>query len=212
MFGYRDSQVKVTESKIGGDTTIIGPSYIDKSIIADNADIIKSSIYDSNVVSYSTVLSSVMLHSHVSGQAKVFNSKLYKSVVCENAKVIDANLDLATVEGGAMVIGAEVKGVTVRDEAVVSGIDTKVEGDFTLDGGMIIHSGLWTRAPKILYAKLSRYTVQECVNGNIHINCTCNTPEKWLGGAGLRLGRMMGLNPEQSHEIIGLIRIMRDLV
>lgn len=212
MFGYRDSRVKVTNSKIGGDTTIIGPSYITDSSISDDADVITSSIYDSYIAGYATIVSSALNHSHVSGHGKIIHGKMYKSCLCEGAKVNGGELNNATVYGRSMVIDATINGAVVRDEAIVSGVNTVVEGDIVIDGGMILHSGIWTRAPKILYAKLSNYTVQECVDGKIHINCTCNTPAKFLGGAGRRYSRMMGLTEEQTDEIESLTRMMRDLI
>ena len=214
MFGYRSNTTRLFgQNKLGPNTSVYGDSSIVDSLIYDSAEIYNSGVHSSSVAGNAKVIESSISDSHISGLSMIAKSKTLSCKMFDSSRAYNTTMVEVTMEGRSIISGGAVTGANLKDEAhVCGGYVYRWEEEVVLDGKMFIHKGIWNRAPLILYATLSDYTVQECVNGKIHINCTCNTIEKWLGGAGVRYGRMMGLNDTQVQEIEYLTKEMGKLI
>lgn len=213
--GYKSPESRVKNSKLSGDSEIYGSSVIFESLLVDSPMVSDESCVKESVLNNWARVGgkAIVSNSYVGGVGNVGGrSTLHNSYLIDGASVLDT-ADVygswlsgkARVSGDACVINAD-----LQDSSHVLG-DAIVKGDWgdrlVLNRFMFLHTGYWTRPPIYMEAELSKMFVQECANGNIHINCICNTPKRWLSKsarAGQRYGNMVGLNREQIEEILHL--------
>ena len=220
MFGFRSKFGTYQNSKFGGDTGCFGFPTIKDSLIYEQAEVMDNAlVLDSSLSAHAKAVGEArVVKSHLCGVSLVGGKALVMKSVVEGAgRVLDkAQLHKSWLSGRAILSGNAIAEHTdIRDEVHITG-DAEIYGDsrnpMILEGGLFIHSGVWTKPPRILYAEMSNYSVQECVGGNIHINCICSTPAKWMGGAGEKYSRLMGNNKGQTRELLFLTKQMRDII
>lgn len=215
QMGFRSKGVTVIgdcefseDSECLGNCTLSDSSILDSGLVSDSAWLNKSMVMGYGKVlgdarAYASIVAEVAC---VCGQAKIFKTSVgdsafiggtatvHNSVIKENSRVIENGFVMysslsgqATVEGG-QVIGTPKKTLNLHPLA-------------------FIHAGTWRRSPIVYKAQLSDFTVQECVDGRVHIGCLCGKPEKWVGrlDAGEKYGTLVGLNYDQIDELRGLV-------
>jgi hypothetical protein len=97
--------------------------------------------------------------------------------------------------------------VRLRDRAICQHVNASgftiiggnaVVRDCTLEPGVIIHSGLWTRSPRIV--RLGWITVIEGHNGRVSLDCQMRSARAWLRD-GPKIGEQKGLTLKEVDDI-----------
>ena len=163
----------------------------------------------------------------ISGEVTVFNSTLMgdckltgyatvqKSCISDQATITDvATVINSMVMGDAKIFGrAHVEnaligpGVIIKGDASIIGPE---KGMLQLVGHMIIEAGEWTRPP-ISFATSSGLVVTEAHDNQVKVNCQTATIERWLGGAGDRYGKQLGMTDSERKETLDLIRLIGEM-
>lgn len=184
---------------VGG--KVFGPAIIRNSIIGGNTliagevTVFNSTLMgDCKVTGYASVQKSC-----ISDQATITDvATVYNSMVMGDAKIFGR----AHVENA--LIGP---GVIIKGDASIIGPE-KGLAEFT--GYMIIEAGEWTKPP-ISFTTSSGLIVTEAVDNQVKVNCTTGPIDKWLGGAGDRYGKQLGMSDDERKETLDLIRLIGEM-
>lgn len=202
-FYESSDECEIKHSRIYGGS-ILGRSTVYGSTVADNA-----SIHDFGAA----IRSEIVSFSRIRGNAQAYDScMLGQAEISGNAQIHNTVMaDLSLVSDKARVFGSFLEQFAqVRDEAVVRNViltgQAVVKGNarvirnfdhqIEIGGGTIIHEGVWIRAPRSVTVPEVGFSVTECVEGKVIINCTCVSEEKWRR-AGRRYGRKLGMTDRE---------------
>lgn len=171
----------ITDSTVAG-SVVIGPyAIVTRSSVLGNSRVIDNALIENSTVSGNAV---------ICGRAQAFSSD-----ITDNAKVYDnARVQRVRMFGDAIVCGT----------AIVSAPEGVV---LDLGYGVFLDRGLWHRAPLLFHTSTGR-TVVESSDNLVNIGCVTNTSDKWLGGAGDRYGRLMGMSKEEIDEVRYYVEIL----
>jgi hypothetical protein len=202
QFGHRSGEGTYINSSFGEAAEIYGSPLIENSYIHSGkvfSGVIKESGMQGDAIfNGGHLIHSVMTdQSLVAGDVYAFNSQLW-----HNSRLLDR---------------ANINGVHLLNEAMVCGTGMVIgytpESDYkplVLKEYDFIDRGTWYRRPRT-YVVEGGWVVTENVGQLVTVSCTTNTIEKWLGGAGRRYGRFVGMAPETIDEIQGHVEAIRDL-
>jgi hypothetical protein len=198
QFGHRSGSGDYQDVSWGENAETYGSPIIKKSSIAGGkvfgGYIENSKLFNEVIVSGSPAITdSIVMHrAIVSDHAKCRNS-----ILTDESRLIDYAMVNHVIMKEFAVIGGKAVVVGVHDERLVIG------------SYMNIDRGVWFKAP-MHFVCSSGFVVTESIDNLVNVSCTTNTIEKWLGGAGRRYGKLVGLDEKQSDEIIGYIEEIRD--
>lgn len=141
----------------------------------------KGRVYGEAYVSPDSFLDS---KSQVGGHSLVAGGSVLLNAACQDSQIVRAhvkdsvlgNTKLVAIDG----FGPDVESVGLHD-VKVEGV-VILRGGWHLDGEAWIHRGIWERAPRHLLIEGNGVHVNltECVDGTIHIGCSCKPALWWL--------------------------------
>lgn len=198
QWGHRSGAGKYINSTFGPNTEVFGSPTISYSVLLDRAMVFGGQIMNSNIsedaiFNGSRLIHTVMRHRSVmADQACAFNSYLG-----DEARVLDKG---------------SVSGVIMTGHATVCGTGIVIGGSrhLILSGHDYIDRGVWFRRPATFISSEGR-VVTENVGQLVTVGCTTNTVEKWLGGAGRRYGKIVGMTKAEIDEVQGYVEQLRDM-
>lgn len=207
MNGYRDGEYK--ECRFTPEFEGFGGRATDSLLYG--GQLFNGNLINCTMSGFPIVSTLSARHTHISGHARVIgNTSIGRSVISDMAVVSGKAIYGSELYGNSMVLDeADVSFCILEDFAVVCGnavVVGDVKNPMVLSGYTYIHTGLWLRPPRTEVAWKSGIIVSECKNGKVNVGCICNTPEKFLGGAGDRYGLMLGLNGDQLDEVREIVR------
>ena len=177
-------EVVITGSMIGGNTVVAG----------------KVQILDSNIMGNSMVMENCWVwKSHLSDSVVVTDRASVKnSVLYGDARVFGE----ATVKNA--ILGP---GVIIKGTAKVIGPE---KGFIHFNKPMTLDRGEWSRPP-ISFTTSSGLIVTESIDDMVKVNCQTAPVSKWLGGAGDRYGKQLGMTDEERRETLDLVKIIGEM-
>lgn len=176
--------VAISHSIVGGNTLVAGEANINFSTLMGDCKVMGYVTIDKSCISDQAVITdeATVINSMVMGDAKIFGKAHVENALIGPGVII---------KGDASIIGPE-KGLV----------------EFT--GHMIIEAGEWTKPP-ISFTTSSGLIVTEAVDNQVKVNCTTGPIDKWLGGAGDRYGKQLGMTDNERKETLDLIRLIGEI-
>lgn len=176
--------VAISHSIVGGNALVTGEANINFSTLMGDCKVIGDVTIEKSCVSDQAVISdqATVINSMVMGDAKIFGRAHVENALIGPGVII---------KGDASIIGPE-------------------KGMLQLVGHMIIEAGEWTRPP-ISFATSSGLVVTEAHDNQVKVNCQTATIDRWLGGAGDRYGKQLGMTDSERKETLDLIKLIGDM-
>lgn len=198
QWGHRSERGIYINNAFGKEAEIFGSPFIKNSMIMGGKILggrLVNCLMDGEPIFNGREAYSVELHDKAMmiDHTYAWNSQLWgESRLLDKAHISAVSMfDNATVCGTGIVIG------TSKTNVVLNGYD-------------YIDRGIWYRKP-VTYICESGFVVTENVEQLVTVSCTTNTVAKWLGGAGRRYGRILGLSESEIDEIQTYVSMIRNL-